>query len=85
MKVLSIVVDEIPSYCSVCKMAHWSTDGKRMFSFCVALNEMINLIEYPTLRPPKCPLVLEPEVQKLKDHQCAFSPKCGFRDWSEKK
>jgi len=66
MKIYSVLVDELPKSCYECRLTQWSTDGKRMYCFCVVLDEMINLIKYPNSRPINCPLKLERDKDKLK-------------------
>ena len=66
MKILYVVVDQLPKSCSDCRMTQWSTEGKRMYCFCVVLDEMVNLVDYPNIRPHNCPLKLESDNDKLK-------------------
>jgi len=66
MKIYSVIVDELPKSCYECRLTQWSTDGKRMYCFCVVLDEMVNLVDYPNIRPHNCPLKLESEQDKLK-------------------
>ena len=66
MKIYSVLVDELPKSCYECRLTQWSTDGKRMYCFCVVRDEMVNLIDYPNSRPHNCPLELEEEKDKLK-------------------
>jgi len=56
MKVLYVGVDNLPTSCSDCRLTHWSTEGKRMYCFCVVRDEMVNLVDYPNSRPLNCPL-----------------------------
>jgi len=56
MKIKSVIVDNLPDSCSDCRMTQWSTEGKRMYCFCVVRDEMVNLIKYPNSRPLNCPL-----------------------------
>ena len=66
MKIYSVLVDELPKSCYECRLTQWSTDGKRMYCFCVARDEMVNLIDYPNSKPLNCPLKLESDNDKLK-------------------
>ena len=66
MKILYVVVDNLPDSCSDCRLTQWSTDGKRTYCFCVVRDEMVNLIKYPNSRPLNCPLKLESDNDKLK-------------------
>jgi len=66
MKIHSILVDKLPTSCSDCRLTQWSTEGKRMYCFCVVRDEMVNLINYPNSRPPNCQLKIENENDKLK-------------------
>ena len=66
MKIKSVIVDNLPDSCSDCRLTQWSTEGKRMYCFCVARDEMVNLIDYPNSRPHNCPLRLESQQDKLK-------------------
>jgi len=66
MKIKSVIVDNMPDSCSDCRMTQWSTEGKRMYCFCVARDEMVNLIDYPNSKPLNCPLKLESDNDKLK-------------------
>ena len=66
MKVRSVIVDNLPDSCSDCRLTQWSTEGKRMYCFCVARDEMVNLVDYPNSRPLNCPLKLESDNDKLK-------------------
>ena len=66
MKVLYVGVDNLPDSCSDCRMTQWSTEGKRMYCFCVVRDEMVNLIKYPNSRPLNCPLKLKSDKDKLK-------------------
>ena len=66
MKIKSVIVDNLPDSCSDCRMTQWSTEGKRMYCFCVVRDEMVNLIDYPNSRPHNCPLRLESDNDKLK-------------------
>ena len=66
MKIYSVLVDELPKSCYECRLTQWSTDGKRMYCFCVVRDEMVNLIDYPNSRPHNCPLRLESDNDKLK-------------------
>ena len=66
MKINSIFVNELPTSCSDCRLTQWSTEGKRMYCFCVVRDEMVNLIDYPNSRPHNCPLRLESQQDKLK-------------------
>lgn len=66
MKVLYVGVDNLPTSCSDCRLTQWSTEGKRMYCFCVVRDEMVNLIDYPNSRPHNCPLTLESDKDKLK-------------------
>ena len=66
MKIYSVLVDELPKSCYECRLTQWSTEGKRMYCFCVVRDEMVNLINYPNSRPKNCPLRLESDNDKLK-------------------
>jgi len=66
MKIKSVIDDSLPDSCSDCRLTQWSTEGKRMYCFCVARDEMVNLIDYPNSKPLNCPLKLESDNDKLK-------------------
>lgn len=56
MKIISVIVDKIPQNCDFCIFPTFATDGKRIFTFCQARDEMINRIKYAEERPENCPL-----------------------------
>ena len=86
MKIKSVVVDKLPDSCTDCRLTQWSTDGKRMYCFCVARDEMVNLIDYPNSRPMNCPLKLESDKDKLKIDvdaaMDAINDTCDHCGWS---
>ena len=86
MKIKSVIVDNLPDSCSDCRMTQWSTEGKRMYCFCVVRNEMVNLIDYPNSRPNNCPLRLESEQDKLKINLAkamdAINDTCDHCGWN---
>jgi len=93
MKINSIFVNELPTSCSDCQLlTKWSTDGKRMYCFCVVRDEMVNLIDYPNSRPNNCPLKLEDKTDKFKiklleanlaEAMAAINDTCDHCGWKE--